>query len=46
MIFNVLEDTYLSSIDVNAQNSGSITLDIISVNGSVFAQFDYNLNPG
>ena len=46
MIFNVLEDTYLSSVDVNAQNSGSITLDIISGNGSVFAQFDYNINPG
>ena len=31
---------------MNAQNSGSITLDIISGDGSVFAQFDYNLNPG
>ena len=38
MIFNVLEDTYLSSVDVNAQNSGSITLDIISGDGSVFAR--------
>ena len=46
MIFNVYEDTYLSSIDVNAQNSGVITIDIINANGSVFAQFDYNLNPG
>ena len=46
MIFNVYEDTYLSSIDVNAQNSGAITIDIINANGSVFAQFDYNLNPG
>ena len=31
---------------MNAQNSGSITLDIISGNGSVFAQFDYNINSG
>ena len=46
MIFNVSEDTYISSIEMNAQNSGAITIDIINANGSVFAQFDYNLNPG
>ena len=46
MIFNVSEDTYLSTIELNAQNSGEITIDVGLLNGNIISQFDVNLISG
>ena len=46
MVFSVSEDTFLSSIDVNAENSGTITVDLTSSNGTIINQLDFDINDG
>ena len=46
MVFDVLEDTYLTSVEINAQNPGEITIDIGSLNGNIISQFVVNLDYG
>jgi len=46
MVFNVSEDTYLSTIELNAQNPGEITIDIGLLNGNIISQFDVSLTSG
>jgi len=46
MVFSVSEDTFLSSIDVNAENSGTITVDLTSSNGTIINQLDFDINGG
>ena len=43
---SAFEDTFLSSIDVNAENSGTITVDLTSSNGTVINQLDFDINGG
>jgi len=46
MVFSVSEDTFLSFIDINAENSGTITLDLTSSNGTIINQLDFDIIGG